>query len=117
VTAKRDRVARQVRARIERGEYADGQPLIQSRLAAEYGVNRAVVWRALAALRREGWVALAGNRYVANATHLSRQLQRVLTLAERVDLMEKKLDALCRYLLPPAGPHAPPGVTYPWHKQ
>jgi DNA-binding GntR family transcriptional regulator len=114
---KRERVARQVRARIERGDYADGQPLIQARLAQEYGVHREVVWFALAALRHEGWVAFAGNRYLVNATHASRQLQRLLSLAERLDLMEKKLDALCRYLLPPAGRYAPPGVTDPWQKQ
>jgi DNA-binding GntR family transcriptional regulator len=117
VSAKRDHVARQVRARIERGEYADGQPLVQTRLAAEYGVHRDVVWQALADLRQEGWVAYAGSRYLVNATHLSRQLQRVLAHAERAGLMEKKIDALCRYLLPPTGPYAPPGVTYPWHKQ
>jgi hypothetical protein len=65
MTVKRERVARQVRARIERGDYADGQPLIQTRLAEEYGVHREVVWYALAGL------------------------QRLLSLAERLDLMEK----------------------------
>jgi len=45
------------------------------------------------------------------------QLQRGPSLAERLDLMEKKLDALCRYLLPAHGRYAPPGVTYPWQKQ
>jgi len=117
MTVKRERVAAQVRARIERGDYADGQPLIQTRLAAEYGVHREVVWNALAALRKEGWVTFAGNRYLVNATHASRQLQRVLSLAERLDRMEKKLDAMCRYLLPSTGRYTPPGVTDLWQKQ
>jgi len=117
MTVKRERVAAQVRARIERGDYADGQPLIQARLAAEFGVHREVVRYALAALRREGWVAFVGSRYLVNATHASRQLQRLLSLAERLDLMEKKLDAMCRYLLPSTGRYVPPGVTYPWQKQ
>ena len=97
---KRERVARGVRAAIERGEYADEQPLIQQRLASEYGVHRDVVWMALADLEENGWVSYTNNRYLVNATHVSRQLQRVLNLAKRLDLMEKKLDAVCRYLLP-----------------
>jgi DNA-binding FadR family transcriptional regulator len=54
VTAKHDRVARLVRARIERGEFPDGHHLVQGKLAAEYGVHRDVVWQALSALADRG---------------------------------------------------------------
>ena len=114
---KRERVARGVRAAIERGEYADEQPLIQQRLASEYGVHRDVVWMALADLEEDGWVSYTNNRYLVNATHVSRQLQRVLNLAKRLDLMEKKLDAVCRYLLPASGKYAPPGVLSLWQSK
>jgi DNA-binding GntR family transcriptional regulator len=63
-----------VRARIERGDYADGQHLIQEKLPAECGVNRDVVWYALARLRKEGFTSLVSGRYVVDATNLSRQL-------------------------------------------
>lgn len=86
MTPKRERVARGVRAAIEHGEYADGQPLIQQRLASEYGVTRDVVWWALADLEKDGWVSFTDKRYLVNATHVTRQLQRVLNFAERLDL-------------------------------
>jgi DNA-binding GntR family transcriptional regulator len=93
MSLKRERVARGVRAAIERGEYADGQHLIQQRLASEYGVHRGVVWSALADLKEDGWVSYTNRRYLVNATHVSRQVQPVLNFAKRLDLMEKKLDA------------------------
>jgi len=107
MTLKRERVANGVRAAIERGEYADGQPLVRQRLASEYGVHRDVVWQALADLEEDGWVSLANKRYLVNATHLSRQLQRAVNVAKRLDRMEKQLDGLCRYLLPASGKYAP----------
>jgi DNA-binding GntR family transcriptional regulator len=110
MSLKSERVARGVRTAIERGEYADGQHLIQQRLASEYGVHRGVVWSALNDLKEDGWASYTNHRYFANATHVSRQLQRVLNLAQRLDLMEKKLDAVCRYWLPSSGTYAPPGV-------
>ena len=51
-TPKRGRVARGIRAAILRGDYADGFALSQDKLAAQYGVNRDVVWHALPALER-----------------------------------------------------------------
>jgi DNA-binding GntR family transcriptional regulator len=118
MTPKRDRVAQLVRARIERGDYADGQHLVQSELAAQCGVTRHVVWYALADLQDEGFVSpvrLAGqDRYLANALHVSRQLQKVLNLAERLDLMEKQVTALCRYLVPTSGRYAAPGTPPRW---
>jgi DNA-binding FadR family transcriptional regulator len=118
MTAKRDRVARLVRARIERGDYADGQHLVQSELAAECGVTRRVVWQALADLQDEGLVSavrLGGQqRYLANASHLSRQLQQVLNLTKRLNLMEKQVTALCRYLTPSSGRYAAPGTPPRW---
>jgi DNA-binding GntR family transcriptional regulator len=86
MTPKRDRVARIVRARIERGDFPDGHHLVQDRLAAEYGVNRDVVWYALAALQREGLVSLVDNRYVVNASHAARQLEGVI---QRLDDIER----------------------------
>jgi DNA-binding FadR family transcriptional regulator len=109
MSLKSERVARGVRAAIERGEYADGQHLIQQRLASEYGVHRGVVWSALNDLKEDGWASYTNHRYLVNATHASRQLQRVLNLAKRLDLMEKKLDAVCLYWLPSSGRYAPPG--------
>jgi DNA-binding GntR family transcriptional regulator len=80
------RVARLVRTRIERGDYTDGHLLVQERLAAEFGAGRSVVWRALAELRDEGFVSvvrLSGqDHYLVNATHVSRQVQRLLNSIE-----------------------------------
>ena len=49
--SKRDRVTREVRAAIARGDYADGTALISGRLAAEHGVHWQVAWYALADLQ------------------------------------------------------------------
>ena len=85
--SKAQRVARLVRARIERGGYPDGHRLVQDRLAAEFGVGRSVVWQALAELQDDGLVSrvrLSGQpRYLVNATHASRQVQRLLNWLER----------------------------------
>ena len=79
-------VARLVRERIEAGGYPDGHHLVQGRLAAEFGVGRPVVWQALAELRDDGLVSrvmLSGQpRYLVNATHASRQVQRLLNWLE-----------------------------------
>jgi DNA-binding GntR family transcriptional regulator len=90
MTPKRDRVAKAVRARIERGDYADGQHLIQDKLAAEYGVDRQVVWYALARLEEEGFTSLVSNRYLVNATYVSRQLQRVLNRLDDLEHMARR---------------------------
>src|ERR1700692_3013331 len=82
---KRDRVAKGVRAAIESGYYADGQLLSQERLAAEYGVDRGTVWNALAVLRHEGLTSLVANRYVVNANHVSRNLERVLSRLDDIE--------------------------------
>jgi hypothetical protein len=55
-------------------------------------------------------ISVTNKRYLVNATHVSRQLQRVLNLAKRLDLMEKKLDAVCLYWLPASGRYVPPGA-------
>jgi DNA-binding GntR family transcriptional regulator len=114
MTPKRERVACGVRAAIEHGQYTDGQHLIPQRLASEYGVTRDVIWRALDELEKDGWVSFTNKRYLVNANHVTRQLQRALNFAERLDLMEKKLDALCWCLLPASGKYAPPGVRPLW---
>lgn len=91
-TAKRSRVARGVRAAILRGEYADGDHLNQGRLAAEYGVNRQVVWFALAALKDEGYVSTdARKRYRANASYVTHQLQLTLNKLDRVEWLVRSL--------------------------
>jgi len=79
MTAKRERVAREVRAAILRGDYEDGHHLSQRRLAAEFDVDRSVVWYALTALRDEGHVSRDNrNRFYVNASYVTRQLQSVL---------------------------------------
>jgi DNA-binding GntR family transcriptional regulator len=86
-TPKRARVACGIRTAIVRGDYADGFPLSQAELAAEYGVNREVVWSVLAALEREGHVSSdERNRFHVNASYASRQLQ--LT-RNRLELLER----------------------------
>ena len=79
-------MARELRARIERGDYPDGHHLVQYRLAAELGVACDTVWRALGDLQDDGLVSLVGfrgqKRYLVNATHISRQVQRLLNRLE-----------------------------------
>jgi DNA-binding GntR family transcriptional regulator len=85
-TPKRDRVARGIRAAILRGDYADGLALSQDKLAAEYGVNRQVVWYVLAALEREGHVSSdERNTFHVNASYVSHQLQLMRNRLERVE--------------------------------
>ena len=85
-TPKRDKVARGVRAAILRGDYADGFALSQGKLAAEYGVHRGVVWRALAALEDEGHVSAdEQHRFRVNASYVSHQLQLMRNRLERVE--------------------------------
>ena len=85
-TPKRDRVARGVRAAILRGDYADGFALSQGKLAAEYGVHRGVVWRALAALEDEGHVSAdEQHRFRVNASYVPHQLQLMRNRLERVE--------------------------------
>jgi DNA-binding GntR family transcriptional regulator len=87
-TPKRDRVARGIRAAIVRGDYADGFALSQDKLAAQYNVNRQVVWHVLAALEREGHVSFdERKRFHVNASYVSRQLQ----------LMRNRLELVQRY--------------------
>ena len=91
-TPKRERVARGIRTAILRGDYADGFALSQDKLAAEYGVNRQVVWSVLAALEREGHVSPdERNRFNVNASYASRQLQ--LT-RNRLELLERSMSRM-----------------------
>jgi DNA-binding GntR family transcriptional regulator len=83
MTPKRDRVAKAVRARIEHGDYADGQHLIQDKLAAEYCVNRDVVWFALGQLQKERFTSLVSHRYLVNATPSLPTPARVALAPER----------------------------------
>jgi hypothetical protein len=53
-------------------------------------VNREVVWFALARLESEGFTSLVSNRYLVNATHVSRQLQRVLSRLDDVEHMARR---------------------------
>jgi DNA-binding GntR family transcriptional regulator len=85
-TPKRDRVARGIRAAILRGDYADGFALSKDKLAAEYGVNRAVVSSVLTALEREGHVSSdERKRSHVNASYVSHQLQLMFNKLERVE--------------------------------
>jgi DNA-binding GntR family transcriptional regulator len=87
-TPKRDRVARGIRSAILRGDYADGFALSQDELAGRYGVNREVVWHALAALAREGHVSPdERNRFRVNASYASHQLQ---LMRNRLELVERR---------------------------
>jgi GntR family transcriptional regulator len=46
-----------IRARIESGEYAAGDPIpSEHELAREFGISRPTVVRALENLRRDGWI-------------------------------------------------------------
>ncbi len=117
-TAKQERVAGRIRADIQNGAYADGESVNQSEMAAECGVHRCVVSSALYHLQDEGWVTYTEvngqRRFVANVSHVSRQLQRVLVLVERLDIMARQLDGLCRYLLPSRGPYSAPYLPSKW---
>jgi DNA-binding GntR family transcriptional regulator len=93
MTPKRDRVARTVRARIERGDYPDGHHLSQAQLAAEFGVTRHVIWPALAALQDEGLVSIVDNRFLVNASHVARQLQGII---QRLDDIERLVRVIGR---------------------
>ena len=91
-TPKRGRVARGIRAAILRGDYTDGFALSQDKLAAQYGVNREVVWHALAALEREGHVSSdEQNRFRVNASYVSHQLQLMQNRLERVERHTSRL--------------------------
>jgi DNA-binding GntR family transcriptional regulator len=91
-TPKRERVARGIRAAILRGDYADGCALSQGKLAAGYGVSRHVVWSALAALECEGHVSRgARNRFHANASYASRQLQLTRNRLELVERLTARM--------------------------
>jgi DNA-binding GntR family transcriptional regulator len=91
-TPKRDRVARGVRAAILRGDYADGFALSQDKLAAQYGVHRDVVWRALADLEDEGHVSTdEQHRFRVNASYVSHQLQLMRNRLERVERYTSRL--------------------------
>lgn len=88
---KRERVARGLRAAILRGDYADGQHLSQEKLAAEYGVNRSVIWRALSVLQDEGHVSTdARTRFHANASYVTRQLQLILNKLDHVERLASR---------------------------
>jgi DNA-binding GntR family transcriptional regulator len=91
-TPKREQVARGVRAAILRGDYADGFALSQEKLAAQYRVHRDVVGHALAALEREGHVSRdERNRFHANASYASRQLQLTRNRLELVERYTSRL--------------------------
>ena len=91
-TPKQDRVTRRVRAAILRGDYADGFALSQDKLAAQYGVHRGVVWRALAALADEGHVSAdEQKRFRVNASYVSHQLQLMRNKLERVERYTARL--------------------------
>jgi DNA-binding GntR family transcriptional regulator len=86
-TPKRDRAAREMRAAILRGDYADGFALSQDKLAAQYNVNRQVIWHVLIALEREGHVSLdERKRFHVNASYVSHQLQ---LMRNRIELVER----------------------------
>ena len=86
-TPKRDRVARGIRAAIRRGDYPDGFALSQDKLAAQYGVNRQVIWHVLTALKREGHVSSDEQRtFHVNASYASHQLQ---LMHNRLELIER----------------------------
>jgi DNA-binding GntR family transcriptional regulator len=85
-TPKRDRAARGIRAAILRGDYADGFALSQDKLAAQYGVDRQVIWHVLAALEDEGHVSSdERKRFHVNASYVSHQLQLMVNTLERVE--------------------------------
>ena len=89
-------MTRGIRAAILRGDYTDGSALSQGKLAGQYGVNREVVWRALAALERAGHVSSGeGNKFHVNASYASRQLQ---LLRNRLELVERHASLLLAVL-------------------
>jgi DNA-binding GntR family transcriptional regulator len=91
MTTKRERVTRGMRAAILRGDYADGQHLNQEKLAAEYGVDRSVVWFALAALQDEGHVSGdARRRFHVNADYVTRRLQLILNRLDHVERLASR---------------------------
>jgi DNA-binding GntR family transcriptional regulator len=102
-TPKRGQVSRGIRAAILRGDYADGLALSQDKLAAEYGVNREVVWHVLAALERAGHVSSdERNRFHVNATYVSHQLQLMLNKLDHVERLASRTIVLLG-----ADPHDP----------
>jgi DNA-binding GntR family transcriptional regulator len=91
-TPKRDRAARGIRAAILRGDYADGFALSQDKLAAQYGVDRQVIWRVLVALEGEGHVSSdERRRFHVNASYASHQLRLMFNKLERVERYTSRL--------------------------
>lgn len=88
------RIARELRGRIMRGEVRDKQILTVAKLSREYGVDRSVIAKAMWILQREGHVSSAptGRRFIAHHAEIPSDP------ADVAAMIVARLDAILRDL-------------------
>jgi DNA-binding GntR family transcriptional regulator len=83
----------QVRLRIMNGELVPGQPLAQSKLAAELGVSLTPMREALRRLDAEGLVSIDAHKNACVAALTDTEARNLFTVRERLDPMAAALAA------------------------